>query len=112
MDKNQLIELCRYDKDAISTNPFKDYPDMVVMRHKSNNKWFALIFELENELMINLKCNPVEASILRDEYPYVKPAWHMNKVHWNTVLVNKADREVLQGMIKVSFELTKSRKAN
>lgn len=107
MNKNELIKKCIISKDAAETYPFKDYPDMTVMRHKSNNKWFGLIFELDGKLCINLKCEPWEGAILRDEYPYITPAWHMNKAHWITVDVNSADMEVLEGIIKTSFELTK-----
>lgn len=110
MNKKELTKLCLNFDDAVSTNPFKDYPDIVVMRHKSNNKWFGLIFYLEDKLYINLKCNPLETSILRDEYSYVTPAWHMNKTHWNKVNVEKADKNVLIAMIAVSYNLTKPKK--
>ena len=110
MNRKELIKQCLTFDDASETYPFKDYPDMAVMRHKSNNKWFGLIFYLENKLYINLKCNPWEASVLRDEYTYVMPAWHMNKAHWNKVDVEKAEKDILIGMIETSFDLTKPRK--
>ncbi len=110
MDKKELLKYCLANEDSAETYPFKDYPEMAVIRHKSNNKWFALIFYLNKKLYVNLKCNPWDAAVLRDEYPYVKPAWHMNKVHWNTVDVAVADKDVLKQMIENSFELTKPHK--
>lgn len=108
MNKEKLINHCLAFGDAAETYPFKDktYSDYAVIRHKSNGKWFALIFYLEKKLCVNLKCHPVEASILRDNYNFVTPAWHMNKSHWNTVEVNKAPIDLLDSMIKASFDLT------
>ena len=46
------------------------------------------------------------ALFLRTTYPGVRPAWHMNKLHWNTVEVNAVPQEELFGMIRHSFDLT------
>lgn len=51
---------------------------------KAGGKMFALS-NLDGELSINLKCDPELAIILREEYPAVKPGYHMSKVHWNTI---------------------------
>ena len=108
MDKNSLIKLCLFDDDAVETHPFKEdrYKEIIVMRHKKSEKWFALIFYLEDKLYINLKCNPVDAAILKDEYPFITPAWHMNKKHWIKVDVKKAPRDLLDALIRTSFDLT------
>ena len=55
LDKNSLIKKCLIDEDAIVTYPFKDdkYGEIPVLRHKSNEKWFGLIFEMDNTLYIN-----------------------------------------------------------
>ena len=81
MDKNDLIKRCLKFQDAVETYPFKDktYDEYAVLRHKTNGKWFGLVFYLNNRLCINLKCNPVDSAILRDEYKFITPAWHMNK---------------------------------
>ena len=80
---------------------------MPVIRHKSNNKWFALIFRLDGILYINLKAEPETISILKDQYPKsITPAWHMNKSHWCKVDVNKIEPEVLDAIIKRSFDIT------
>ena len=109
MKKEELIKLCIFCDDAVVTYPFNDsankyYP---VIRHKSNNKWFALIFKQNNKLFINLKSNPIDSAILRDTYDFILPAWHMNKTHWITVDVKKAPVNLLLSLIKQSFNLTK-----
>lgn len=108
MDKKALIKLCLFNDDTAETYPFKEkrYNETAVMRHKQSEKWFALIFYLEGKLYINLKCNPADGAILRDEYPFITPAWHMNKKHWIKVDVKKAPKDLLEALIKESFNLT------
>lgn len=109
MNQDKLIKKCLISEDAIETYPFSDkkYGKLPVIRHKSNNKWFALIFYLEKTLYINLKCKPHDSAILRDLYPFITQGWHMNKSHWIKVNVNKTPDDLLYELIKTSFELTK-----
>lgn len=111
MNKNDLIQMCLITKDAIETYPFKDktYDEYAVIRHKSNNKWFALVFYLEGKLCLNLKCKPLDGAILRDSYEFITPAWHMNKAHWIKVEIEKCPLDLLKNLIKNSFELTKKK---
>ena len=109
MNEKNLIKKCLIDDDAIETCPFNEerYGKMPVIRHKSNYKWFALIFRLDGVLYINLKAEPETISILKDQYPEsITPAWHMNKSHWCKVDVNKIEPEVLDAIIKRSFDIT------
>ena len=109
MNKDELIEFCLINKEAVLTYPFSDekYEKTPVIRHKTNNKWFALIFVQNGTLFVNLKCNPIDAEILRDNHPYIMPAWHMNKSHWNKVDVNKTPKKLLKKLIEASYKLTK-----
>ena len=109
MNEQELIKKCLIDDDAIETYPFNKERcgKMPVIRHKSNDKWFALIFRLDGILYINLKAEPETISILKDQYPKsITPAWHMNKSHWCKVDVNKIEPEVLDAIIKRSFDIT------
>lgn len=78
------------------------------MRHNVNKKSFALIYERNGKLCINLKCEPLEADFLRQAFMDVTPAYHMNKVHWNTVTLggDVPDAELLR-MIERSYDLIK-----
>ena len=106
MDEKELIKLCLKDKDAVLTYPFKEEYDYPVLRHKSNNKWFGLIFYLDKKLYINLKSTPVDSAFLRDMYDFITPAWHMNKTHWIKVDIEKVPKDLLEDLILASFELT------
>ena len=108
MNKKQLVENCLISDDAIETYPFgrDEYKDTCVMRHKSNGKWFALIFYLDKKLYLNVKCEPEIGAILRMQYPSITHGWHMNKKHWIKVDPNTISKEVLCEVIKRSFDLT------
>ena len=72
---------------------------------------FALILERDAKLCINLKCEPMQADFLRKVYPTVIPAYHMNKTHWNTVIVDGSiPQEELFEMIASSYDLIKPKR--
>ena len=75
-----------------------DFPfghDVYVLKVKG--KMFALLSYRNDRLNLNLKCDPNEALMLRDIFPAVTAGYHMNKKHWNTVLI---DGSVPQGEIE------------
>ena len=91
------------------TKPFTDEslpfgPDALVFKVK--NKMFAL-HGLEREpAAVNLKCDPERATELRAEFPdHVLPGYHMNKKHWNTVLLEGLPHGLLRELIDHSFDL-------
>ena len=65
---------------------FPFYPDVAVI--KVRNKMFATLSVEQNIARMNLKCDPAEAQMLRDIFDAVRPGYHMNKRHWNTVLLD------------------------
>ncbi len=104
-----------------------DYPwadENAVLRHRDNNKWFALVMEVGREKLgmdgdgtaeiINLKCQPALIGSLRERDGF-HPAYHMNKDQWLSVRLDGsvADDE-LKSLIDLSFELTqkKQKKGN
>ena len=74
---------------------------------KVQEKIFLLTGLESNPLQFNVKCNPEKAIELREEYPEsVLPGYHMNKKHWNTVIVDGVlSRKQLQEMIDHSYAL-------
>ncbi len=70
--------------EALEDFPFG--PDAYV--YKVQGKMFALLYEKDNKARINLKCDPQQAVELRDVFSAVIPGYHMNKTHWNTVLLD------------------------
>lgn len=55
---------------------------------KAMGKMFALTSLDAENFSINLKCDPEKAEELREQHPCVAPGYHMNKKHWNTILVD------------------------
>ncbi len=83
-----------------------DYPfDEEVRVYRIANKMFALMVDEEN-LSINLKCDPIYAFELRSLYQSIKAGYHMNKKHWNTVSIGgDVDDELLKELIDHSYDL-------
>lgn len=74
--------------------------------YKVMDKVFAIISLNDDLLRINLKVIPEDAVVYRDIYPSVQPGYHMNKKHWNTVILDgSVPDEVLQDMISASYDL-------
>ena len=111
MTRRELIDFCLTFPAAYEDYPFDSIADAgawAVMRHRANKKSFALIFERHGRLCVNLKCEPLEADFLRKVFKDVTPAYHMNKLHWNTVaLGGDLQEEDLKGMIERSYDLIK-----
>lgn len=85
MDLETLQAYLLGKKGAVAERPFG--PDTLV--YKVGGKMFALVGWDETPLRVNLKCDPDEALFLRDIYPgTVLPGYHMNKRHWNTVVLD------------------------
>lgn len=89
-------------QEAIEDFPFG--PDAAVF--KVHGKMFALLHERAGMPRLNLKCDPHEALMLRDIFPAVLPGYHMNKKHWNTVLLDGSiPRGEVERMIDLSWAL-------
>jgi predicted DNA-binding protein (MmcQ/YjbR family) len=102
MDLAEFREYCLSKPDATEGTPFG--PDVLVF--KVSGKMFALATLDEVPATVNLKCDPELALDLRDRYEQVRPGYHMNKKHWNTVEIESdiPDAE-LRKMIDHSYEL-------
>ena len=83
MDIVALREYCISKKEATESFPFGE--DTLVF--KAAGKIFALV-NLDGDLNINLKCDPALALELRERHSSVIPGYHMNKKHWNTVVLD------------------------
>ncbi|MBW7474676.1 MmcQ/YjbR family DNA-binding protein [Paenibacillus oenotherae] len=93
-----LMEFCLSKKGAVKAYPFGPEP-MVI---KVGGRMFALI----TEGGISVKCDPVIAANLREQYEAVKPGYHLNKQHWNTIAIDGSiPEEELKDMISHSYDL-------
>ncbi len=108
MDKKEIIEYCLTLPQTFKDQPFRDDYISVTMKHLNNKKWFALIMEVNGELYLNVKTDSMYSELLRKKYDYIIPAYHMNKQHWNTIIIRKnIDAGVVRELINQSYELTK-----
>jgi predicted DNA-binding protein (MmcQ/YjbR family) len=107
MDLEQLREYTLSKPDAEETQPFG--PDNLV--YKVNGKMFLLTSFDSFPLQFNVKCDPELALELREQYAAVIPGYHMNKIHWNTVIIDGSiSNKELQKMIDHSYELVRGKK--
>lgn len=88
-------------------NAWRDYPfGKEVAVYKAGEKMFALISEGKSPVRLSLKCDPKLSELLRDKYDEVMPGYHLNKKHWNTlVLTGQLSWEDVQGLIRHSYDL-------
>ena len=106
MNIETLREYCISKPGATEGFPFGD--DTLVFKIKG--KIFLLV-GLDNEvLQFNVKCDPEKALELRENYPCVIPGYHMNKKHWNTIIVDgSVSNKFLTEWIDHSYNLVKGR---
>ena len=107
--RQEIIDYCLTFAGAYEDYPFDDIKDIgiwTVMRHGINKKTFAQIYERGGKLCVNLKCAPVEADFLRSAFADVHPAYHMNKTHWNMVIIGgDVPESELRRQIEHSYKL-------
>lgn len=84
-----------------------DYPfGEGVAVYKVGEKMFALIAEGKEPVNLSLKCDPQLSTVLREKYETVMPGYHLNKKHWNTiVLTGQLPWEEVQALIRHSYDL-------
>lgn len=104
MDLPDVIEYFLGKPGAEETTPFG--PDVLV--YKVGGKMFGLTSPDDFPASINLKCDPDRALLLRDQYPAITPGYHMNKKHWNTIVLDgSVPSSLLRELIDHSYELVK-----
>ena len=119
MTKKNFLDYCI---DTYGTSP--DYPfeeDFVtaVLRHADNKKWYALVMRLSRKKfgfdsdeiidVVNLKL-PTEMFGSFGTEDGVYPAYHMNKLHWISVLLPDASEDLIRFLVNVSYEATKDKR--
>jgi len=119
MTKQEFLEYCLNKYGTSPDYPFDEDFETAVLRHVDNRKWYAIVmkvsrrkFGFDNDEVIdvvNLKL-PTEMFESFGATDGVYPAYHMNKLHWISVLLPDAPDDIVQFLVNVSFEATKSPK--
>jgi predicted DNA-binding protein (MmcQ/YjbR family) len=74
--------------------------------YKVNDKMFALVREKKLPVQLSLKCDPLLAETLREKYETVLPGYHLNKKHWNTILLTgQLGWDEVKDLIRHSYDL-------
>ena len=119
MTKQEFLNMCL---DSYGTSP--DYPfdedfETAVLRHADNRRWYAIVMRVSRRKfgfacddfidVVNLKL-PIEMFGSFGASDGVYPAYHMNKLHWISVLLPDATEDVLAFLMGVSFEATETKR--
>lgn len=104
-ERREVIDFCLTFPQAYEDYPFDDF-NWTVMRRRDTRRGFAWIFEKDEKLWCNVKAEPERGFFWRGLYEAVLPAYHMNKEHWiSLILDGSIPVEDIRTMIADSYEL-------
>lgn len=116
MTKQSFLEYCLRAYGTVADYPFEDAFETAVLRHAENRRWYAIVMRVSRRKfgqdsdevidVVNLKL-PTDMFGSFGVSDGVYPAYHMNKLHWISVLLPDARNDLLQFLVDVSFEATK-----
>ena len=118
MIKQQFLEYCFNTYSTSPDYPFDEDFETAVLRHADNRKWYAIVMRVSRRKfgmnsdevidVVNLKL-PTEMFGSFGAADGVHPAYHMNKLHWISVLLPDAPEDVVAFLTNASFEATRSK---
>ena len=119
MTKQEFLNMCLYSYGTAADYPFEDDFETAVLRHEDNRKWYAIVMKVSRRKfgfesdeiidVVNLK-QPTEMFGSFGASDGVHPAYHMNKLHWISVLLPDAPEDVVAFLTNASFEATRAKK--
>lgn len=104
--REEAVAACLELPGAYEDYPFHD-DNWTVLRHRGNRKIFAMVFERQGRIWINVKAEPMQGDFWRRAFSAVVPAYHMNKEHWLSIILDGTmdDADILR-LVEESFALT------
>ena len=119
MTKHKFLSFCLNTYGTSPDYPFDEDFETAVLRHANNRKWYAIVMRVSRRKfgfdsdevidVVNLKL-PTEMFGSFGATDGVYPAYHMNKLHWISVLLPDASDDVVQFLVNVSFEATTNKR--
>ena len=119
MNKQELLQYCKEMYGTVPDYPFDDWNESAVLRHAHTRKWYGIVMRVSRRKfgipcdepvdVVNLKL-PTEMFGSFSPADGVYPAYHMNKLHWISVLLPDAPDDLIRFLVGVSFESTKDKK--
>ena len=120
MTKQAFLDFCFHTYGTLPDYPFEEDFETAVLRHTGNRKWYAIVMKVSRRKfgfdsdeiidVVNLKL-PTEMFGSFGAADGVYPAYHMNKLHWISVLLPDAPEDTARFLAGVSFEVTRSKPA-
>lgn len=105
--RSEAVAFCSKLPETYEDMPFRD-TNWKLIRHNENKKAFAWIYEREGYIWINVKCDQEWRDFWRNTYESVRPGFHQNKEHWNSIILDGTIPENdIKRMIEESYDLTK-----
>ena len=121
MTKQEFLEYCLDTYGTSPDHPFEGDFETAVLRHTNNRKWYAIVMRVSRRKfgedsdevldVVNLKI-PIEQFGVFDAFYGIYPAYHMNKRHWISVLLDEVSDDLLRHLADLSFDATSSLKKN
>ena len=118
MTKQEFLEYCFNTYGTSPDYPFDEDFETTVLRHSDNRKWYAIMMKVSRRKfgfdcdevidVVNVKL-PIEMFGSFGAADGVYPAYHMNKLHWISVLLPDAPDDVVQFLVNMSFEATRNK---
>ena len=119
MTKTDFLNICFHTYGTKPDYPFEEDFETAVLRHTDNRKWYAIAMRVSRRKfgfdsdevidVVNLKL-PTEMFGSFGAADGVYPAYHMNKLHWISVLLPDAKEDLIDLLVNASYEATKDKK--
>ena len=104
-ERKEILDYGMTFQGAYQDTPFRD-DNWVLLRYKKNRRTFAMTYEREGHIWVNVKVSPEWRDFWREAYASVLPAYHQNKEHWNSIILDGSIPEKdIKRMIAESYDL-------
>ena len=120
-ERENIVKFALSLEGAMADMPFPDDFDTTVLRHRDTGKWFGIIMHISGSKVglspdikvdvMNVKCKPEDTFTAREISNGILPAYHMNKKHWISILLNgTVETDLTEALLENSYELTKKKR--
>lgn len=120
MNREKLEKYIEETFSASAEYIFDKSPSTCIFRHENNRKWFAIVMDIKKNLLgidsdetvtvMNVKCDFILINSLLSENGFY-PAYHMNKTHWITVLLDgTVENQKIYDLLDISYDMTALKK--
>ncbi len=116
----RVLDLARSLPDGVTDHPFEEDFETTVLRHGAGGKWFGLLMKVHPKYfgregdapldVLNLKIDPEESFAVRELFDGIRPAYHMNKRHWISVILDgSVPLDMTAMLMEKSYDLTRKK---